>query len=70
MERHSVESSNLSEVGYDEQTQVLEVMFKNGGIYQYETVSMETYQNLLDAPSVGSFFHYNVKDQYPTNKIA
>lgn len=70
MDRYPVESSNIAEVGYDEHTNVLEVMFKNGGVYQYEDVPMSVFQNLCDSPSLGSFFHYNIKDYYPTNKVA
>lgn len=70
MYRQSVESSNLAEVGYDQDTQKLQVMFKNGGLYEYDRVPFNVYQELLDSPSVGSYFHYNIKDRYETVKLA
>ena len=38
MDRYSVASSNISAVGYDEQSETLEVEFLNGSIYQYYNV--------------------------------
>ena len=35
MERQSVSSSNLHSVGYDQESAVLEIKFKEGGVYQY-----------------------------------
>ena len=35
MERTRVSSSNIRAIGYDPQSQALELEFLNGGIYQY-----------------------------------
>ena len=61
MERQAVKSSNLSEVGYDADTQVLEVQFKKGAIYQYFDVPVEVYDELMEAESIGKAFSTMIK---------
>lgn len=71
MNRVSVVSSNLAEVGYDPDTRTLEVAFKNGGVYQYFAVPSSVYIGLLAAPSVGQYFDINVKKAgYALQKIS
>ena len=61
MERKAVESSNLAEIGYDENDQTLEVKFKKGVVYQYYEVPSTTYEELIEADSVGKAFQQLVK---------
>lgn len=60
----SVESSLLKEVSYDPFMNTMSVHFKNGGIYDYLEVPEETYKELLQAPSVGKYFHINIKNKF------
>lgn len=69
MLRQSVESSNLQSVGYDPETQVLEIAFHNGGVYQYLNVPAEQYHALMGAASLGSEFHQRIRDRYPFRRI-
>lgn len=64
MKRVSVVSSNLAEVGYDERSQTMEIMFKDGGVYQYFDVPKATYQGLLGASSAGQYFHAHIRGAY------
>ena len=61
MERVSVESSNLSAIGYDDESQVLEVEFRRGAVYRYFEVERVAYENLLKAESVGKAFNAIIK---------
>jgi KTSC domain len=61
MNRTRVSSSNLASVGYDPNTQILEVEFLHGGIYQYSGVPSSVYSGLLAASSHGSYFDQHVK---------
>jgi len=61
MERRSVSSSNLASVGYDAQSQTLEVAFNRGGVYQYYSVPFQVYSGLMNASSHGEYFDRNVK---------
>ncbi|HEY4754764.1 MAG TPA: KTSC domain-containing protein [Ignavibacteriaceae bacterium] len=69
MKREIVKSSNLKSVGYDELSEILEVEFKTGGIYQYSKVPENIYQELIKATSHGKYFIRFIKNKYPTKKV-
>lgn len=64
-----VSSSNVESVGYDEANQILYVRFLNGSTYIYKGVSQYEFDGLLNAPSVGSYLHRNIKNTYPYERI-
>ncbi|WP_417812170.1 KTSC domain-containing protein [Thalassospira alkalitolerans] len=68
MERIYVESTNLSSVGYDEDSCTLEVEFHKGGVYQYYDVPKYVFEGLMAAQSKGSYFDQNVKKENYTCK--
>jgi hypothetical protein len=55
MKRQPVKSTNVEAVGYNAEEKILEVAFRNGGIYQYAGVQPEMYADLLEAESIGRF---------------
>jgi hypothetical protein len=61
MNRQAVNSSNLASVGYDAQTQTLEIEFNHGGVYQYYNVPKSIYDGLMNASSHGQYFDRNIK---------
>ena len=66
MDRQPVESSNIASIRYDGVTKTLEVEFKkNGSIFQYGEVPQVVHQELINADSVGRYFHAHVKREYP-----
>ncbi len=69
MNRQPVQSSNLRSVGYESDTNTLEIEFNSGGIYQYFGVPESVYSGLMSASSKGSYFHENIKDKYETRRI-
>jgi hypothetical protein len=69
MDRTPVHSSNVAAVGYDPQTLVLEVAFRNGGLYAYQNVRPETYAALLASPSIGAFIHHSIKPWHTVIKL-
>lgn len=68
MERHNVNSSDLSSIGYNKDNQVLEIEFINGSIYRYFQVPLDMFTSLLNAGSHGKFFNQNIKDKYDYSK--
>ena len=62
-------SSNIAEIGYDENTSTLEIMFLNNTIYQYFDVPQQIYQNLMQAGSHGQFLAQNIKGIYRYSKV-
>lgn len=58
------ESSNISRFRYDDAYQILEVEFKNGGVYQYFDVPGAIFAQMQSASSKGQFLAQNVKGHY------
>ena len=64
-----VDSSNVESVGYDENEHILYVRFLTGATYIYKGVNNYEFEGLLSAPSVGSYLHRNIKNNYPYERI-
>lgn len=64
-----VSSSNVKAVGYDKATQTLFVSFLNGSLYNYKGVEYSKFEGLVNADSVGSYLHRNIKNLYQYNRI-
>lgn len=64
MRRQAVISSNISEVGYDENSRTLEVLFTNGNLYQYFDVPPQIYAELMQAGSAGQYLNANIKGNF------
>lgn len=69
MNRSSVISTNIAEVGYDSGVLTLEIAFHSGITYQYFHVPEEIYQQLMNASSKGSFFNDYIKNKYRFRRI-
>lgn len=68
MERVPVASSNIAAIGYDLDTQILEVEFTNGDVYQYMGVPSEIHEAFMASDSKGKFRHAYIRD-YPYIKL-
>jgi hypothetical protein len=70
MERIRIKSSDLRSVGYDESTQILEIEFHHGGIYQYFSVPKKIYEDLIKSISSHGQFHTRyIKNRYRREKV-
>ncbi len=70
MDRQPVQSSSLASVGYDSDTSILEVEFRNGTTYQYHGVPQETWDWFISSTSMGQFFVARIRDAYPFARVA
>ncbi|MDZ4715047.1 MAG: KTSC domain-containing protein [Cytophagales bacterium] len=68
MKRTRVSSSNLASVGYNATSQILEIEFLHGGVYQYFDVPKSEYEALMSAGSHGKYFAAHIKDSYAFEK--
>jgi len=64
MERIPVSSTSVASMGYDAELQVLEVEFVDGGVYQYQGVPQDLFEQLMNAPSKGAFINKQIKKFY------
>ena len=69
MNKQSVISSSLRSVGYEAESQILEVEFHNSGTYQYYGVPSAHYVGLMDAVSLGTYLNMYVKGHYRCQKL-
>ncbi|PCH73279.1 MAG: ATPase [Rhodobacteraceae bacterium] len=69
MERQTVGSSNIASIGYDDATETLEIEFLTGAIYQYYNVGSDMHQNLMAAPSKGSFLNTYIRNAYAYSRV-
>lgn len=69
MDRRQVASSNVSTIGYDEQTQTLEVEFVSGWVYQYYGVPQHMFEQMMQASSKGKFLNLYIKNAFPYSRV-
>jgi hypothetical protein len=67
MHRIPVESSMIDSIGFEKN--VLEVRFRNGGLYQYIDVPESVSALLMQAPSKGRFFNEQIRGRYPAVRL-
>lgn len=68
-EMRAVSSSNIAELGYDPENQIVYVRFMNNTLYIYKGVPQVEFDNLFSTPSIGSYLHRNFKNVYPYERI-
>lgn len=71
MERQEVKSSQIKSVGHDPSTNMMEIEFNGGAIYQYSNVDQEEFDTFLKSESIGKHFGATFKNdaRYPFVKI-
>lgn len=71
MRRETLEksSSQVRATAYDADTQIFEVEFRSGGVYQYANVTPEERDTVLDAESVGGALNAIVKGSKPCTRV-
>jgi hypothetical protein len=62
--RQPLNSSAISLVEYDDETQELTVTFANGQSYDLTGVPPDMYEGLINASSAGKYFNTYLKGQY------
>ena len=65
----SVQSSNISQIGYQRESKDLYVNFRSSGLYIYKNVPEHIYKLFMEAPSHGEFLNQCIKNEYSFEKI-
>jgi len=60
----SPDSSSIARFCYDEIDHVLVVEFNHGRVYNYYDVPQGLFEQMIAAPSKGSFFLENIREEY------
>ncbi|MFK5982245.1 MAG: KTSC domain-containing protein [Flavobacteriaceae bacterium] len=69
MERQAVSSSNIASIGYDVESQTLEIEFLNNSFYQYFDVPEHHFTGIMQADSHGRYLSQNIKGVYRYSKL-
>ncbi len=69
METVPVNSTNITAVGYDPDSAVLCIEFKDGSAYEYFDVPQHEYDGLMSAESQGKYANQNIYKRYRQNKV-
>ena len=69
MDKQRVSSSTVMSIGYDRQTETLEIEFGSGRVYQYYGVPDNLHSKIMQVPSKGQFFNTYIRDQYPYSRV-
>lgn len=64
MQRQQVSSSDISSIGYDPNSNILEIEFLNKRVYQYLNVPEDLFQEIMSASSHGKYFNNFIKDKF------
>jgi len=64
-----INSSNLTRAKYDTEKRELDVIFKNGSIYQYIDVPWNIFTSFRLSESQGKYFSAEIKNKYTFKKI-
>jgi hypothetical protein len=70
VQREPVTSSAIASVGYDRDTNVLELEFVEGYTYRYFAVPASVHAALMESTSLGTFFAHRIRHTYSHEKIS
>ena len=66
----AVESSILATIGYDRTRELLQLELNSRALYQYFGVPATVHEELLRAPSKGSYFNQTIRGKFPYRRIS
>jgi hypothetical protein len=69
MQRIAVESKAIVSLGYDDETQSLELEFRSGSVYRYLAVPRSVYEWLLRTPNKGVFVARQITGRYAFESV-
>jgi KTSC domain-containing protein len=69
VQRIKVESSSINSMGYEADTETLEVCFCSGAVYEYAGVSQFTYDSFMASESKGHFFAVFVRPCFEARRL-
>lgn len=69
MFREPVSSSSIASIGFDDDSETLEVEFVSGSVYRYRGVSQAVFDAFRTAPSKGTYFNAHIRDAYPWDRV-
>jgi hypothetical protein len=69
MTRTKVTAETLHSIGYDPDTELLELEFTSGDIYDYQKVKPYLYMGLMNSNTKDAYFNNYIRNNYEVEKI-
>jgi hypothetical protein len=70
MQRFPIPSTEFTKVGYQEDSETLEIQFVKGGVYQFFNVPPAVFNEFMSAPSKEGYYHSKIGERFPCSRIA
>jgi hypothetical protein len=68
-EMQGVDSSSIEAVGYDSENREIYIRFLDGRTYAYSDADKSTFDELLSANSVGSYFNRVIRPNFACRQL-
>ncbi len=69
MERQAVSSSMMQSIGYDVETGVLEIQFRDSSVWQYFDFPAVMWWEFQGCESHGKYWHANIKKAFRESRV-
>ena len=66
---HTFSSTSVAAAAYNASARLLQIQFCSGTVYQYSEVPPETYRQLLQAPSKGTYFNQAIRGRFQYARV-
>ncbi|HXN97279.1 MAG TPA: KTSC domain-containing protein [Candidatus Acidoferrales bacterium] len=70
MHRIPVPSKEITQVGYQEHSETLEIKFEHGGVYQFFNVPADVFNGLMNAASKEGFYRSKIGERFPCSRVS
>lgn len=69
MDRIPVTSVDITQIGYQEDSETLEIQFSRGEVCQFFNVPSRVYDELMKSPSKEDYYHQRIGERFPCSRI-
>jgi hypothetical protein len=69
MNRTAIASPGITQVGYEEGSEILEIEFVSGKIYQFYNVPLNLFSQLMDSSHKELYYETHILERFPYKRI-
>jgi len=70
MHRFPVPSTEITQVGYQEDSETLEIQFVKGGVFQFFNVPSIVFDEFMSASSKEGYYHAKIGEHFPCARVS
>jgi KTSC domain len=69
MNRTAVTANGIAQVGYDDGSEILEIEFSSGKVFQFFNVPQKMFNQLMTASQKEIYYEREIYDRFPYQRI-